>query len=69
MERTFVVPIFLSTLAQGMKLNPKSIDVVVAVTVGVVISVYKLGPLLKDITDKERAQLEARKNSQVSNSQ
>jgi hypothetical protein len=45
-----------------MKLNPKSIDVVVAVTVGAVISVYKLGPLLKEITEKERAQLESRKN-------
>jgi hypothetical protein len=45
-----------------MKLNPKSIDVVVALTVGAVISVYKLGPLLKEITEKERAQLEGRKN-------
>ena len=52
-----------------MKLTPKSIDVVVAVTVGVMISVYKLGPLLKEITEKEKAQLDMRKNRQVSSSQ
>jgi hypothetical protein len=45
-----------------MKLTPKSIDIVVAVTVGAVISVYKLGPLLKEITEKEKAQIESRKN-------
>jgi hypothetical protein len=45
-----------------MTLNPKSVDVVVAVTVGVMISVYKLGPLLKDITEKERMQIEERRN-------
>ena len=45
-----------------MTLNPKSVDIVVAVTVGVMISVYKLGPLLKEITEKERMQIEERRN-------
>ena len=50
-------------------LSPKSIDIVVAVTFGVLISMYNLRPLLKDITDKERIQLENRNNriSQPSN--
>ena len=42
-------------------LAPKSVDIVIAVTFGVMISVYKLGPLLKEITEKERLQLEQRR--------
>jgi len=41
-------------------LTPKSIDVVIAVSFGVMVSVYKLAPLLKEITEKERMQLEQR---------
>ena len=44
-----------------MNLSPKSIDIAVAVSVGVVISVYKLAPLLKEITEKERQQIEERR--------
>jgi len=43
------------------RLTPKSIDVVIAVSFGVIVSVYKLGPLLKEITEKERLQIEERK--------
>jgi hypothetical protein len=48
--------------------SPKMLDVTVAVTVGVIVSVYKLGPLLKDITEKERMQLEQRKQRLQANS-
>ena len=44
-----------------MALSPKSIDVVIAVSFGVMISMYKLRPLLLEITDKERIQLEDRR--------
>lgn len=44
-----------------MKLRPKSLDVIIAVTLGVMISVYKLAPLLKEITEKERMQIEKRR--------
>ena len=47
---------------RGMSLRPKSLDVIIAVTFGVMISVYKLGPLLKEITEKERLQLEQRRS-------
>ena len=43
------------------KLSPKSVDVVIAVSFGVLVSVYKLAPLLREITEKERTQIEQRK--------
>ena len=52
----------------GKSFNPKMMDVAVAVTVGVIVSVYKLGPLLKEITDKERMQIERRKEKMQKNS-
>jgi hypothetical protein len=42
-------------------LTPKSIDVVIAVSFGVLVSVYKLGPLLREITEKERIQIKERR--------
>ena len=48
--------------------NPKMLDVAVAVTVGVIVSVYKLGPLLKEITEKERMQIQQRKQKLQENS-
>jgi hypothetical protein len=52
----------------GRSFNPKMMDVAVAVTVGVVVSVYKLAPLLKEITEKERMQIEKRKLKMQRNS-
>jgi len=52
----------------GKTFNPKMMDVAVAITVGVVVSVYKLGPLLKEITEKERMQIEQRKQKMQQNS-
>jgi mannitol-specific phosphotransferase system IIBC component len=52
----------------GKTFNPKMMDVAVAITVGVVVSVYKLGPLLKEITEKERMQIEQRKHKMQQNS-
>ena len=43
-----------------MTLSPKSIDVVIAVTFGVMISMYKLRPLLIEITEKEKNQIQQR---------
>jgi hypothetical protein len=52
----------------GKTFNPKMMDVAVAISVGVVVSVYKLGPLLKEITEKERMQIEQRKQKMHQNS-
>ena len=52
----------------GKSFNPKMMDIAVAVTVGVMVSVYKLAPLLKDITEKERMQIERRKEKMQRNS-
>jgi len=46
-----------------MTLSPKSVDIVIAVTFGVLVSMYNLRPLLKEITDKERIQLDNRSRS------
>ena len=52
----------------GKSFNPKMMDVAVAVTVGVIVSVYKLAPLLKEITEKERMQIERRNAKMQQNS-
>ena len=52
----------------GKSFNPKMMDIAVAVSVGVIVSVYKLGPLLKEITEKERMQIERRKAKMQQNS-
>ena len=44
-----------------MGLSPKSIDIVIAVSFGVMISMYKLRPLLIEITEKEKNQIQLRK--------
>lgn len=55
-------PIFTCSM-----LTPKSVDVVIAVTFGVMISMYKLRPLLLEITEKEKTQIQARKSARNPN--